>query len=270
MSQLCKLLVLLAATLLFSIVAVMGRASLFLSPAAERRFLAHAARWWSKSMAMILGLHVFHNIKPRELSFENFLIAANHQSYLDVVVIGSVFPTLFVATSDVKNWPIIGWFVSLGGTVYVNRKAFRGTINAVKEIKQILSQGVNVQIFPEGTSTNGDHVLPFKPSLFSPAVSSLVKILPITIRYVAINDVPVEPRTRDYVCWYGAMNFAEHFWNMLGQKSIAVSVEAHPVIPPDHYPDSKQIADLAHYYVSKGNLTVEMDRDKGNSTPNHF
>ncbi len=57
---------------------------------------------------------------------------------------------------------------------------------------------------------------------------------------------------------------------MLGQETIIASVAAHPVIPPDHYPDSKQIADLAHYYVSKGKLTVEMDRDKGNNTPNHF
>ena len=251
MSRLCKLLVLLADTLLFSLVAVMGRASLFLSPASERRFLAHAARWWSKSMVMILGLQVLHNIKPRDRTAENFLIVANHQSYLDVVVIGSLFPTLLVAKSEVRKWPIIGWFATLGGTVYVDRKAFRGAINAAKQIAQALSQGISVQIFPEGTSTNGDHVLPFKPSLFGAAVASHVKILPITIRYVAINDVPFEPRTRDYVCWYGDMSFAGHFWNMLGQKSITVSVAANPVIPPEHYPDSKQIAELAHYYVSK-------------------
>ncbi len=251
MKRLCKFLAVLAATLLFSLVAAMGRASLFFSPAAERRFLAHAARRWSKSMAMILGLQVLHNIKPGDLTAENFLIVANHQSYLDVVVIGSLFPTLLVAKSEVRKWPIIGWFATLGGTVYVDRKAFRGAINAAKQIAQALSQGISVQIFPEGTSTNGDHVLPFKPSLFSAAGSSHVRVLPITIRYLAINGVPFEPRTRDSVCWHGDMNFARHFWNILNQKSITVSVAAHPVIPPDHYPDSKQIAELAHYYVSK-------------------
>ncbi len=255
MRRLCKFLALLAATLLFSFIAVIGRGGLFLIPAAEGRFLAGATRWWSKTMAMILGLHVIHDFNPRGHSTDNFLLVANHQSYLDVVVIGTIFPTLFVAKSDVRKWPVIGWFVTLGGTVYVDRKAFRGAIDAAKKIEQKLSQRMNVQIFPEGTSTNGDHVLLFKPSLFNAAISSHSKILPLTLRYLTMNGTPLEPSTRDVICWYREMNFVEHFWTLLGQKSISVSVTTHPIIPPDFYPDPTQIAGLAYYYVSGGKKT---------------
>jgi len=249
--RVCKFLALFAATLFFVFVVLIGRMGLFLSPPSERRFLARATRWWSKSSAIILGLKVTHSNIPGDFWNDHFLIAANHQSYLDVVVIGSIFPTLFVAKSDVKNWPIIGWFVTLGGTIYVDRKAFRGTIDAVKTMEQILFQGTSVQIFPEGASTNGDLVLPFKPSLFRAAKSSNTKILPVTIRYLAINDAPFEPARRDFVCWYGDMNFVGHFWKMLDQESITASVTMHPVIPADHYPEIIQVAELAHYYVSE-------------------
>jgi 1-acyl-sn-glycerol-3-phosphate acyltransferase len=249
--RLCKFLALLAATLFFVFVLLIGRTGLFLSPPSERRFLARATHWWSKSSAIILGLKVTHSIIPGDFLNDHFLIAANHQSYLDVVVLGSIFPTLFVAKSDVKNWPIIGWLVTLAGTLYVDRKAFRGTINAVRTMEQILSQGTSIQIFPEGTSTNGDLVLPFKPSLFSAAIPSHTKILPVTIRYLATNNAPIESATKDYVRWYGNMNFVGHFWKMLDQEYITASVTIHPVIPSDHYPEIKQIAELAHYYVSK-------------------
>ncbi len=251
MRQFCKFTAIFAATLLFIPIVLIGRAGLFLSPSTEQRFLAHATRRWSQTMRTILGLHVIRNFKPVDHSHSHCLIVSNHQGYLDVVVIGSIFPALFMAKSDVKKWPILGWLATLGGTLYVDRKAFRGMFDAVKKIEKILSWGINVQIFPEGTSTNGDHVLSFKPSLFSAAVSSHSKILPLTIRYLSINDAPFGPRTRDAVCWYGDMNFVHHFWNMLGQKSITASVTAHPAISPDHYPEIKWIAELAHYYVSK-------------------
>jgi len=250
-SRLYKLPVILATTLLFILVALIGRTGLFLSAATEERFLAHAIHRWSQTMAMFLGLQVIHDFNPKDFRKSHCLIVSNHQGYLDAVVIGSIFPTLFVAKSDVKKWPILGWFVTLGGTWFIDRNAFRGIIDVVKKIEKILSRGTCVQIFPEGTSTNGDHVLPFRPSLFSAAVSSQSQILPLTIRFLAVNGVPFGSRTRDYVCWYGDMNFIGHFWKMLGQKSIVVSVKVHPIIPPDHYPELEEIAELAHYYVSK-------------------
>ena len=123
MRRVCKLLALLAMTLLFCLIAVIGRLGLFLSPAAEKRFLAHATRWWSQSMALIIGLHVLHDFQPGKHPSDIFFIVANHQSYLDVVVIGSIFATLFVAKSDVRRWPILGWLVTLGGPCVSRKKS---------------------------------------------------------------------------------------------------------------------------------------------------
>jgi len=244
-------------SLFFSLIALFGRAALFFSPARKNGFLGNASHWWTRSAAAVLGLSVVRDVLGEELSRENFLLVANHQSYLDMVVIGCAFAAIFVAKKDVKQWPILGGFVSLGGTLFVDRDAFRGTVESVKEIEEALVQGVNVQIFPEGTSTNGDQVLPFKSSLFNAAVHANAKILPITIAYLEIDEAPFSPLNRDSVCWYGSMNFAEHFWKLLAHRSIVASLTVHPPIPPDYYPGVKQLAELAHYRISRNNQSIK-------------
>ena len=138
-----------------------------------------------------------------------------------------MFPTLFVAKKEVQQWPILGWLAMLGRTIFVDRNSFRGTSEAVDEVETALQLHNNVLVFPEGTSTTGERVLPFHPSFFTAPIHTSSAVLPISIVYKRINNSTINKKNNSIVCWYGSMTFIDHFWNVLKQKSIDVEVKIH-------------------------------------------
>ncbi len=100
----------------------------------------------------------------------------------------------------------------------------------IGELSRALDWGINVCVFPEATSTNGESVLPFKKPLFQASVIAEVPILPITINYDSIDGKNVTTENRDTVCWYGDMDFLPHLWNLCGKKKIKSRVEIHKPI----------------------------------------
>lgn len=212
--------------------------------------LARTTMLWARSLLSILGITVTaenpegHAIEPGSL------IAANHQSYLDIIIIASIVPALFVAKKEVRSWPLLGWLAMLGGTVFIDREAFRGALNAMASMDRTLRNGVSVQIFPEGTSTNGNAVLPFRSFLFHSAVTSSRPVHPLTINYRSIDDAPVDSTNRDVVCWHGAMTFTDHLWKLLSHRSVHVSLFVHP--PFNVFPgeNAKSLSERAFSSVS--------------------
>ena len=225
-----KLFLFLAVSLFFLIAASLFRIVLFLVPYKRRAMSAGLTVLWARATLAVLGISV--TAEGREhLAERGMLIASNHQSYLDIIILASTVPALFVAKREVRSWPLLGWLATLGGTLYIDRSAFRGAIAAMENIVRALREKVNVIIFPEGTSTNGEQIIRFKPSLFRSALLAKRSVLPVTINYRSVNGVQADRSNCDLFCWYGEMTFTDHFWALLKTHALTVSVTFHPIIP---------------------------------------
>jgi 1-acyl-sn-glycerol-3-phosphate acyltransferase len=148
------------------------------------------------------------------------LLVMNHLSYLDILVISALTPAIFVSKSEVRNWPLFGWLASLGGTLFIQRerRTHVGVVN--REIESALADGVLVVVFPEGTSTNGDDVLPFRSSLLEPVTTGTHPITVGCMRY-ELEDGDA----REDVCYWGDHEFFPHTVNLLGKRRVRATVQ---------------------------------------------
>jgi len=152
------------------------------------------------------------------------LLVSNHLSYLDVLVLGSITPAIFLSQSEVRRWPVFGWMARRAGTLFIER-AKRGDVARVNdEAKRLLEAGMLLVIFPEGTSSDGREVLPFKSSLLEPIVGYHH---PITVAHIsyAVEDGDA----REDVCYWGDMTFGPHLLKLLSKRRVWASVTFTPV-----------------------------------------
>lgn len=165
------------------------------------------------------------------------LLVSNHLGYLDVLAIGSVVPGIFVAKSDVKNWPVVGLLCRLAGSIFVRREQRLAVGEALGQLQRALDAGLPVVLFPEGTSTDGATVLPFKSSLLEAFVTR-----PATA--AAISYELPGGSVEDELCYWRDMSFAPHFWNVLGRRKFRAEIRfGHPLAPPG---DRKALARRLH------------------------
>jgi 1-acyl-sn-glycerol-3-phosphate acyltransferase len=173
-----------------------------------------------------------------QIERSGYVVISNHTSYVDGIILGSIFPILFVSKREVKSWPIIGQWNTLCGTVYIDRQR-RGLVSAlVREMTAKLSQQANILLFPEGTSTNGDRLLPFQTVPLAAPLRHRAIIVPVTLVYTRIEDEPVSVRNRDLVYWYGDMEFLTHFWKLLSLRGVEALVTIQPKIECFRYDDN--------------------------------
>lgn len=111
------------------------------------------------------------------------LLVSNHLSYVDILVLSALTPSIFVAKQDVKNWPVFGWFARLGGTLFADREHRTQVGPLTGEIRTVLDRGALVVLFPEGTSSDGRSVLPFKSALLEPATDCCQPLSASLIEY---------------------------------------------------------------------------------------
>ena len=175
---------------------------------------------WARWSCSILGLRIRKTGQDR-IPPGSFVVA-NHCSYLDILVLGSLFPAAFVAKKEVKSLFLIGPLARLAGTVFVNRISRIETISAMEEIDNRLSSCISVIVFPEGTTNNGMDMLAFKSSFFKIPVEGNHPVLPVSLIYSHINEKPVSEEERDCIAWHGAMGLLPHLWNILDMKKIDV------------------------------------------------
>jgi 1-acyl-sn-glycerol-3-phosphate acyltransferase len=172
------------------------------------------------------------------------LLVSNHLSYLDILLLGALTPAVFVSKADVKQWPVFGWFASWGGTVFVRREK-RGEVGAVgDQIRQLLQAGHLVVLFPEGTSSGGDTVLPFKSSLLEPVSGQTYNVHAAGIAYFLGDG-----NASTDVCYWGDMVFGPHLAKLLGKAKIRARVNFADIPAPA--PDRKRLAKQLHAAVLK-------------------
>ncbi|WP_081413009.1 lysophospholipid acyltransferase family protein [Chitinilyticum aquatile] len=155
-------------------------------PQAERNELLQG---WSRHLLNILDIRVrergLHD--NAELHTAGRLIVANHISWLDIFVINSSSPCRFVAKSEIRHWPLIGKLVTFAGTLYIERGSRRATSHAKKEIDGHLKAGDCVAFFPEGTTTDGSTLKPFRGGLIQSALDHGIIIQPVLLQYRSKN-----------------------------------------------------------------------------------
>jgi 1-acyl-sn-glycerol-3-phosphate acyltransferase len=252
MIRVYKLFLFSLATIIFLIITLCVKTVAIVLPINPLRILTIISTYWGKAMVWILNISVLLKGEYRNYQNSQYLIVSNHQSYLDVIIIASIIPTLFVAKKDVQSWPIFGWLASLGGTLYIDRNKFRGAINSIEEIEKSLLNHISVNVFPEGTSSNGEAIFPFRPTLFSAALAAKSAVLPLSINYNKINSIIVDKSNRDIICWYGDMTFTNHFWELLGADSIEVSIFVHPFISAIEFQNPKELSTAAYNVINNG------------------
>jgi len=249
--KICKILIL----SVINVIALLFGALILLIPKKSLRLRAATACMsvWAKYNCEILGVRISRT-GLRKIPKGSF-IAANHCSYLDILVLGSLIPCAFVSKKDVSSWPLIGWLAARAGTIFIDRASRMTIARTLREVKTYLSSGTSVVVFPEGTTNNGVDILEFKSSLFKAPVEQNSPILPVSIVYSQIDEKPVERDEAHGVAWYGNMSLLPHLWNVLEMKSIDVRVHFNPAILEITSIDAAQARKLAA--VSAYNIVKE-------------
>ena len=170
------------------------------------------------------------------------LLVCNHLSYLDILVLSALAPCVFVAKQEVKHWPVFGWFAKLAGTVFVHREQRSQAVQTVDEIEAALQTGAVVVLFPEGTSSGGETVLPFKSSLLEPAARQTHSLTAGLLQYeLGDGDVSEE------VCYWKDMTLVPHLVNLCSKRTVQASVHFNHL--REGNADRKQLALQLHAEV---------------------
>lgn len=195
---------------------------------------------WARRFAVCLRLEVTVEGDPPAEG----LLVANHVSYLDIVALATTRPLVFVSKAEVRSWPVIGWLTRCAGTLFLKREAKADVARVGQGFAPLVEAGEVVALFPEGTSSGGGTVLPFKPSLFAPAAERGWAVTPAAIRYeLEDGDVPSE------VAYWGDMTFFPHFLNLLSKSRIRATIRYGE--PIRGVPDRKALAKAAEESVRR-------------------
>lgn len=176
-------------------------------------------RWSQKVLRAVMRVSGCR-VEARGTVPSSGLLVANHVSYLDVGAIGSLAPCCFVAKSEVRQWPLVGWLGARGGTIFVRRADRTGAAAQVEELRRALGAGGTVVLFAEGTSSDGRQVLPFGSSLLQAAIEAGVPVAPVSVRY----RVPPPADAATDACWWGDMKLLPHLLHLWSLPWTAVSV----------------------------------------------
>ena len=147
------------------------------------------------------------------------LYISNHLSYLDIPILGSIYPVRFVAKSEVEDWPLFGFLPTLGRTIFISRNR-TDSLDQKNKILKSLSSDEKIFIFPEGTTSDGNRVLDFKSSSFSSVEGQNFIIQPIVIVYSDLNGIPINRWLRPIIAWYGDMDLKPHLSSLAHLRSI--------------------------------------------------
>jgi 1-acyl-sn-glycerol-3-phosphate acyltransferase len=199
-------------------------------------------------------------------SGRSVVFVSNHSSWVDVPVVGGVLKGCFVAKGDVASWPVISIIARLGRTVFVTRSR-ASTKRERDTMRTVLGAGDNLILVPEGTSSDGSRVLPFRTSFFALAerrdgedASLLPIIQPVSVVYDRLGWLPAGRASRPVFAWYGDMDIASHFWRLTQHIGLRATVLLHAPLDPAHFEDRKALSQAVWQIVADGASTLRQNR----------
>jgi 1-acyl-sn-glycerol-3-phosphate acyltransferase len=191
---------------------------------------------------------------------QGVLMVANHTSWLDIPVLSMTARISFIAKAEVATWPFFSTLAKLQETVYVERTRRSKTGEARDQIRDRLLAGDALILFPEGTSSDGNQVLPFKSALMGAVEATIddaqgrkkhVLVQPVSTAYVGLHGMPMGRENRPLFAWYGDMDLVPHLWEYLNTGPIDVIVEFHKPLSIDMVGDRKKLAKMAETIIRR-------------------
>lgn len=233
---------------IFTMIPVQAVALLLSARLAERiPLLVHRVVVW------ILDAKV--TVKGEQVKEGAVLFVCNHASYADISLIGAHIRGSFVAKAEVAKWPLFGICAKLSRTVFVDRRA-RYARQQAEEMKRRFERGDRLILFPEGTSSDGNRVLPFRSSLFATAEIEIdgkpVAVQPVSLAYTRLDGIPMGRHLRPFFAWYGDMEMFSHLWGIVGVGRSTVVLEFHKPVTIRDFPSRKALAAYCQSVVAAG------------------
>ena len=207
--------------------------------------------WYHRRVCKLFGLRVhLHGALSIE---ESVLISANHASWLDIVVLSSIGPVSFVAKREVGEWPFISWLAKLQRTLFIDRERRSSVADISRRMNERLEAGDNIVLFPEGTSSDGNSVLPFRSSLLAPILAPPAPqggnetpkrhaLQTCAVAYTHLHGLPLGRENRPLISWCGDTDMVSHGWNILKSGPIDVHVSLRDPIDLDTFASRKDLS----------------------------
>ncbi len=213
----------------------------------KKKYAENFTKFSFTVICVIIGLRV--KVEGEIISIRPLLLASNHISYLDIMVLGAKTSALFTPKSDMGEWPVISSICKLLNSIFIERSN-----NKIREVQvkihEALVAGEVISLFPEGTTGNGRHVLPFKSSLFSIAEEKIngreLFIQPAIISYTSIGALPIDSTQWPLIAWYGDMVLIPHLWKLLQLGRIDAKLTLLPPVTLSQFGNRKQLASYLH------------------------
>jgi 1-acyl-sn-glycerol-3-phosphate acyltransferase len=251
-----KAVLLVCLNVFFIILGLVVNAAIFVSTRSRMKAKAFLTMLWARCSCSILGVRVECTGSYKKSTA--YFIVSNHCSYIDILVLAGIMPSVFVSKKEVSSWVFLGWLTRLAGTIFINRESMVEAADAISGIRKRLECGVSVVVFPEGTTNDGDNLRGFKSALFEVPADIKKPVLPISLYYPNI----AASKTKD-IAWYGDMKFLPHIWNLLGLNRIISRIHFNPAIcniqTSDRSQGRKILSSFSYESISTGinNLRAE-------------
>lgn len=229
-----------------------------LFPFAGARGRQRLRRAWSRQLLALLGIRVESG--GDLAGVDSGLLVGNHISFIDIFVINAVLPSAFVAKSEVRQWPLIGWLCQRTDTVFIERGSRKAAHQTHRQMLAALGSGQRLAIFPEGTTTAGDRLLPFHAALFQSAIDAAVPVHAIGLDYRSRDGVPsAAPAYIDEISLIDCLISVLEAGGLVARVTLAASFA-----PP--LPDRRHLAHRAHQAVAAA-LVDQGDRRTAATSP---
>ncbi len=202
---------------------------------------AWVVTWFFRLCIMVIGVRI--NTEGMLTAHRPLMLVTNHCSYLDIFVIAAIYPVAFTPKSDIKYWPVVNIMALCGDSVFVERKPAK--LPKTRQLMQKrLLDGKVVCLFPEGTTSEGDAIKPFKSGFFSMAESEELKELqvqPATVAYTHVDGQLITSENRRAISWVDDMALLPHLFRLLNYRSINVTVQFHEAVSIQQFASRKEL-----------------------------
>lgn len=217
----------------------------------------HIPHVYHRTLCRMIGLRINQHGKP--VTGSPVLMVSNHVSWLDIPILSTATPLSFIAKSEVKAWPFFGLLAELQRTVFVERQRRSQTDRQRDIIAARLGVGEALVLFPEGTSSDGNRVLPFNSALFSVAepaegvgTGDALLVQPVSLAYTGLHGLPMARRDRPLFAWYGDMDLIPHLWRAFGAGPVDVTLHFHAPVTVHALGSRKALAQYCQRQVAAG------------------
>jgi len=222
------------------------------------------ARFYWRAMSWLLGMQI-RVIGQRATSDRPVVFVSNHSSWLDIPVLGGQLDACFISKDDVEGWPIVNLVARLGRTVYVSRRR-AASGRERDDMRARLAAHDNLILFPEGTTSDGSRVMPFRSAFLSMVEKPVTAdgkhalVQPVSVVYDRLGGLPTGRASRPVFAWYGDMDLGSHFWRLAQNRGLRATVLLHAPLDPALFASRKELSQAAWNAAAQGAATLRQNR----------